>query len=340
LGWGDWLVVDSCVATANPPTPYAPLYLDRIGVPFEDVRWPLASHWHDDHTAGFSAQVRLCSGAEILISEALASEEFIALAMLEVDEPPAVITSGRHEMRGVMDELRASGRAVQQARADVRLFLDDSHGVTREIWALSPSTAASVRSKQAFASEFLLMATARKRLPAPQPNETSVVLLIRVGDVVALLGADLENHPAPDRGWKALLASAGRPRDRASLYKVAHHGADNGDHPDVWAELLDDDVLAALTPYGAGRRPGPDEADVARICECTSNAHVAGPLRVKLPRASSPVEKVRRRAVRSATVSERPLGHVRCRRELADDAWSVTLDGEARRLCQVDDPGR
>jgi len=327
--------VDSFVATADPPTPYAPLYLNHLGVRFEDVRWVLASHWHDDHTAGFGAQVRLCANAEVMISEALRSEEFIALALAKVAEPPGVISSGRHEMRAMLNELRATQRSVQQARADTRLFLDDSHGVIREIWALSPSNAASLSAKESFASQLVPLAD-RKRLPAPKANETSVALLIRVGPVIALLGADLENHPADDRGWKAVLGSSGRPRDRASFYKISHHGADNGDHPDIWTDLLDAEVVAALTPYGAGRRPRPDASDIARICAHTRDAYIAGPLRVKVPRSSSPVEKVRRRAIRSAVVSERPFGHVRCRQKLADGAWSVDLDGEAGRLCPVD----
>jgi hypothetical protein len=249
LGWGDWLLVDSCLAGAAPPTPYAPLYLERTGTKFEDVRWMLASHWHDDHTAGFGAQVRLCANAEIFISEAIQSTEFLELAMLDVEEPLGSISSGRREIRITLQELRATRRKVQQARADVRLFADVSHGVTREIWALWPSNTASLRSKQSFAQELLPIAADNRRIPAADPNEASVALLMRVGSVVALLGADLENPAAADRGWNAVLHSSGRPRERASFFKIAHHGAENGDHADVWAELLEDGVVAALTPY-------------------------------------------------------------------------------------------
>jgi hypothetical protein len=273
------------------------------------------------------------------MSEALRSSEFVALALLDVEEPKGPISSGRREIRLTLGELQQSNRVVQQARADLRLFLDESHGVTREIWALSPSNAASLRAKQAFASELSTVAT-RRRIAAPDPNEASVALLIRVGSIVALLGADLEYESAEDRGWNAILGSAGRPRDVASLYKVAHHGAVNGDHPRLWEELLEPDVLAVLTPYGAGRRPRPDDADVARICGYTSNAYIAGPLRVRLERASSPVEKIRRRAVESVVVSDRPLGHVQCRRTLDAGRWDIALSGDAGRLCPLGSAAR
>jgi hypothetical protein len=333
LGWRDWLVVDSCTEDAAPAAPYAPLYLERIGVRFETVRWLLASHWQDDHVGGFSAMVRLCGRAEVFISEAMRSKEFVSLVHAEVAEPPGRISSGIREMRETLGELRARRRDVQQARADQRLFVDDAHGVLREIWALSPSNAASLRCKRAFVTEALPTATERRRIRAPESNETSVALFVRVGPVVVLLGADLEHEAADDRGWNAVLASRGRPRERASLFKLAHHGADNGDHPDVWTEMLDEQVVVALTPYGAAVRPRSDDADVARTCARTNDAYIAGPRQVRLARASSPVEKIRRRALRSAAVSERPLGHVQCRRNLDADAWTVALDGTAATLC-------
>jgi hypothetical protein len=338
LGWGDWLIVDCCLADPEPPAPYPALYLERIGVPFEQVRWLLASHWHDDHVAGFRALTRLCGTATVFMSEALRSQEFASLVLAEIEEPPGRIGSGIREMRQTLKELKKSSRTVEQARADQRLSLDEMDGLTREIWALSPSNAASLRAKSAFVQEALPVAAARRRVRAPGPNEASVALHVRVGDVVILLGADLENEKAADRGWKAVLESVGRPRERASLFKLAHHGADNGDHPDVWADMLDKEPVVALTPYGQGPRPRPDDADVARICSYTSEAYIAGPRHVKLPRASSPVEKVRRRAVRSAVVSERPLGHVRCRRSAAASAWGVDLDGAAEHLCSAGRP--
>jgi len=280
-----------------------------------------------------SALTRLCGRAVVFMSEALRSREFASLALADIEEPPGRIGSGIREMRQTLDELRSSRRVVEQARADQRLFLDETNGVSREVWALSPSNAASLRAKRAFVEDALGVAAERRRLRAPSPNEASVALLVRVGDVVVLLGADLPNEKAADRGWKAVLGSSGRPRERASLFKLAHHGADNGDHPDVWEDMLEEEPVVALTPYGHGPRPRPDDADVARICSYTSEAYIAGPRRMKSPRASSPVEKIRRRAVKSAAVSERPLGHVRCRRALHASGWTVELDGTAERLC-------
>jgi hypothetical protein len=129
--------------------------------------------------------------------------------------------------------------------------------VTREIWALSPSNAASLLSKSSFAQELLPVRADRRRLPAPSPNEASVALHVKVGPAVCLLGADLVWHDGEERGWKAVIASEGRPTELASLYKVAHHGASNADNASIWEELLTPQPTAVLAPYGTGRKPRP-----------------------------------------------------------------------------------
>lgn len=334
LGWGDWLVVDCCLKEKDPPAPYPALYLDELGVGFDRVSLLLASHWHDDHVAGLGALTNLCTQARFLTPEALRSREFVALVLAPGEEPAGRISSGIREMRSVLETLRDRRQEPQLALADQRCFSDVKDGVEREVWVLSPSNAASLRARRAFIQEGLEDRLEGRHVSAPTPNEASVALFIRVGDVRVLLGADLENHPAGDRGWNAVLDSAGRPRETASLFKVAHHGAPNGDSPRVWEEMLDDDVIATLTPYGRGSRPRPDDADVARILGRTTAAYIAGPRNVRLPRASSPVEKIRRKALSNARVAERPFGHVRCRSAVGAPAWNVEFEGAAGPLAR------
>ena len=82
------------------------------------------------------------------------------------------------------------------------------------------------------------------------------------------------------RSYGPRLASSGGGNVRIWYMQTA-----GGDNPDVWTEMLDDHVVAALTPYGTGRRPRPDDDDVTRICGHTSEAFIAGPRHARLPRA-------------------------------------------------------
>lgn len=332
LGWGDWLVVDCCLKEKEPPAPYPALYLDELSVGFENVLMVLASHWDDDHVAGIGALTSLCGSARFLLSDALHSEEFLRLVLLPREEPSGRISSGVREMRSVLDTLKQRKQQPEIAVAGQRCHYDVKDGIEREVWVLSPSNAASLSARQAFASRAFEDRLEGRTVSAPSPNEASVALYIRVGAVRVLLGADLENRSAPDRGWNAVLDLPGRPRERASLFKVSHHGAPNGDNPRVWAEMLDRDVIAALTPYGRGARPRPDDDDVKRILAHTQDAYIAGPRNVRLQRASGPAEKIRRKALKNARVAERPFGHIRLRSPVAATAWAVELEGAARPL--------
>jgi glyoxylase-like metal-dependent hydrolase (beta-lactamase superfamily II) len=110
-------------------TSYALEYFQSIGVGLSEVRWLLASHWHDDHVAGLGHLTTRCESAKVYMSEALRAEEFVALAKVEVDERPGGLSSGVAEMSDVLSALRSSGRRIEQARADQRLFSDLTHSV-------------------------------------------------------------------------------------------------------------------------------------------------------------------------------------------------------------------
>lgn len=332
IGWGDWLIVDSCSPARTNRSSYALAYLREIDVDPGRVRWIVASHWHDDHVRGFSDAVKTCSAANVYISEALLNQEFFALAFAAEDIPGA-ITAGPTELRDTIQHLQATDRKPQLARADQRLFADENSGTSREIWALSPSNAANLLSKQSFARDIALLEAGRA-IPAPEANEASVALHITVGDLVMLLGADLERLDAhPDRGWDAVLDSPGRPSHLASLFKIAHHGADNGDHPRVWEELLEEQALGLLTPYTPGKRPRPDDADVERLRARTDRLFLAGPRTgPKRTPGDNAVERLRRSATRKSVISESPLGHVRARGRVCDGVWSVDVRGNTTRL--------
>lgn len=331
LGCQDWLIVDSCTPSRSDRGSYALAYLSEMGIGPARVRWLFASHWHDDHVRGFAEAAERCAKATVFASEALLSQEFFALA-LSADDIPGALRPGPAEMRDTIKTLVASDRKIQLARADSRINADTINGVDRELWALSPSNAASLLSKQSFTTKILELEGGRA-IPAPEENEVSVALHIRIGETAVLLGGDLQWHDDADRGWQAVLGSTGRPTELASLYKVAHHGADNADHDRIWEDLLERNPVALLTPYGHGRRPRPDEADVNRLRKRTDQAFLAGPeRRPRRTTSNNTVEKLRRAATRNAVVSESPLGHVRARRALGSHGWSVELRGTAARL--------
>ena len=101
------------------------------------------------------------------------------------------------------------------------------------------------------------------RLTAPEPNDTSVVLLIEVADTIVLLGGDLEQQ-----GWLAILDGDRQVDTRASAFKVPHHGSEDAFEERVWTEMLSDEAGCHSDPV-VERWPFP-----AHPGRCRSNAEI------------------------------------------------------------------
>jgi beta-lactamase superfamily II metal-dependent hydrolase len=74
-----------------------------------------------------------------------------------------------------------------------------------------------------------------------------VAVLIRIGGLEILLGSDLERSANPQIGWKAVLNATNVKPFAARIVKVAHHGSETGDEPDVWTQRIGPEPWALLT---------------------------------------------------------------------------------------------
>ena len=75
FGYGEWLIVDSCLDEAGEPA--ALQYLRQIGVDVETaVRMVIVTHWHDDHIRGVARLVQECPHADFVCPAAFRSDEF------------------------------------------------------------------------------------------------------------------------------------------------------------------------------------------------------------------------------------------------------------------------
>lgn len=169
--------------------------------------------------------------------------------------------------------------------------------------------------------------------PMPRrPNQFSVVLWLRVGDLRILLGADMEEQHNPYGGWRIIVESAERPEGEASLIKVPHHGSKTGQCESVWAKMLLRNPVALLTPFHSGRTRLPTEEDARRIGRMTSNAFISAPLRDRSSRGrTGGVNRTIHETVRYITRANDGFGHIRARRKIVSETggWSVVTFGDA-----------
>lgn len=343
---GDWILVDSCIDRTTGEVATL-TYLNSIGVDAaKGVRLVVATHAHDDHVGGMAKTVATCSSADFVCPAAATEEEFFALLQLDEElEARGLRPSALREYRSINELLegrssKATGSpAYKWAIADRLLYQKSAESGSPEVRviALSPSDEAVTRAKQAMASWFPADGEQPRRL-RQDPNTMSVALWVEVGEVRILLGSDLLVGPGPRCGWNAVLASTTRPRGKASVYKVSHHGSPGADHPDVWKSLLVADPFALLTPYWPGRTPLPSKDDVRRICSRTKNAYIAASPRVPTqPRAVGTIAGSLTGIARTVRGVRGRLGHVRVRINLTDRTpkWSAAVEPPAQKLCKA-----
>ena len=155
---------------------------------------------------------------------------------------------------------------------------------------------------------------------------------MEVGDTRLLLGADLEEHDRPHEGWTAILDSDARPRGKAQIFKVAHHGSPNGDTPRIWSELLFEKPVAAVTSFLAGPTPRPADSDVRRLCAKVNDVFFTG--KKAAPKRRDPViEKSMNETVKNRRIVEGATGQIRIRPDAKSSIMNVELSNGAYRAC-------
>ena len=345
LGSDIWVVIDSCIHSDS-GEPAAVHYLQNIGVDASvAVHFIVATHWHDDHVRGISRVLAACPNAEFCASSALTSREFLNTVQ-QFDERIAISGgSGASEILNILNSLeRADGtyRSPIRAMADRPVFTVPKtaleHGREASITTLSPSDGQFEKFLFEIAALMPEVGDTRHRLTPQGPNHLSVVTWIQIGEIALLLGGDLEETGDPNTGWSVIAASKNRPQGQAHIFKLPHHGAGNAHCPDVWDEMLVEQVLAILTPFNRGRVKRPAVPDVKRILSLTSKAFITSDMEPRgTPRRSSMVERTIRERVGKLRYSEPPTGCIRIRNGGVKgmENWSVEKFGPSMPLEQL-----
>jgi len=338
LGAGDWIVIDSCVDGRTGENALL-RYFSEMGIDMsQSVRRVVATHAHDDHMAGMSDVVAACSNALFVWSSALSAEEFFSLAELQRDSihiRPTIIA----EYTKVVEILksRATSGAADYPYINAiqtrEIFSRDATATipAARVVCLSPSDAAVDRSRKYVAKVLRYNLDGKgQRIPRDDPNAYSIALWIQVGDAVCILGSDLTKGPGPFCGWNAVVGITPR-YPPASLYKVAHHGSKYSIHPRIWQDLLEPDSLAVLAPKG-GKKGVPDAGELEVLAQLSAAVYLtAAP---SLHATSRSVKKAAAELNNLATgVTEEGLaGHVRLRRDVPGQHWSVDTWHPARQI--------
>jgi beta-lactamase superfamily II metal-dependent hydrolase len=285
-----WMIIDSCVMPGQ-TEPEPVTYLRSLNVDVaSEVRYIVATHWHDDHVRGLSRLVDICKSANFVCSTALVQKEFLTLAYAYRALTHTSMGSGVDELIRTMEIIKNRGSMIKRVKNDNRIYANEREDVS--IWALSPSD----KQFDRFLTEILTAIPTKnetmRRATSAKPNSTSVVIQVLCRGISILLGADLEEPGDIGLGWSAITNSTGRPKGRSCFFKVPHHGSINGHHEEVWSHMLEPDPISVITTYQRGSNKLPRQSDLDRIILLTDKLYLAGDLaRLKLGRVDRSLEK-------------------------------------------------
>jgi hypothetical protein len=331
IGDGDWIIVDSCLDSSS-GRPAALVYFEHIGVdPKMAVKLICASHWHDDHVGGIADLVQACGSAEFACSAALNRGEFVELASIYNRNWTLIQPSGPSEMYNVLFRLEQKRQTPLRVVGGLPFFRrpNSDARLSCTVTALSPSNVEFDRFLRAIAYLYPALRTSKSlRVPDLQPNDLSIAMWVEVGNLNILLGADVEEHGDPKRGWSAIVAARGG-NPRANLFKIAHHGSITGHHPGIWTNLLTQRPHAVLTPWNRGSKL-PTEADCTRITSLTDLAFATSrPTPRREKRKGPAVDRTLVEANIFIRDIEPPTGFVQLRAEASSLNWTFTMSAEA-----------
>jgi hypothetical protein len=335
LGIDCWVVIDSCI---NPKTkkPIAVEYLNNLNVDLKNVKLIVATHWHDDHVRGISDVVLNCPEAEFVISEAIVQDEFIKFLSVYFQSTMISSCSGTNELKNVISYLSESGRIPKRAISDRKIWVHPSGNeeIRCEIFSLSPSDEAILLSNIQIASLIPFLKEEKRRVPEIRPNYTSVVLWVNINGKKLLLGSDLENSSSKDIGWEAIVNSKYKPNGKAIVYKVAHHGSENGHNDLLWESMIEDATYAILTPFKNGNVRLPRFKDIKKLIKQCRNSYITSTLKDKKPKTDPFIDKIMNASVKNRKLVNNEFGQIRLRSKInsVPENWRLDLFGDARRL--------
>ncbi len=340
LGFNRWMVVDSCL-DRDTGRASALVYLEEIGVdPGSCVEMVVCTHWHDDHIRGISSILSACPNARFVCSTSLKESAFLELVALG-ETIRGSHGGGLNEFGKIFQQIKLRRQRQQPAALETcyagTVILDQVKDDFRLIIeSLSPSDTDHKRMARTFAEkkDQLLSGEFKRAVPSIHPNLGSIVLRLQLGEQTILLGADMEVRKSPESGWNAILKNS-PPGTEANLYKIAHHGSENGDTPEIWSKLLVPNCPAFLAPNQRLSNPLPRPLDVQRILSCTVNAFACAPSTLKRKRLEQPTDRTLRN--RGISVYEAPSsqGHLRARHAIGgEDTWRIATFGRAFKLVE------
>jgi hypothetical protein len=339
IGGHYWICIDSCKDTPN-GRPMPMDYLSSLGVDISsELKILIATHWHDDHIAGLSEILSTAKGVDFYcpvgMNEKVMGQLFCAYnGTRQIASRPG--TSEIYKTFKYLSDNQLNPKLISEA--SILLKQPDIMGsqLGLELMALSPSSFAVTQCLLLIGEHIASLSGPIKALRAPKENLLSSAICLSIGSYRILLGADLEYSDDHKMGWIAVCDLQEKVAiGKSNTYKVAHHGADSGDGPRIWSELLNEDPICIITPWRRGGNILPSSSDIDRLRMNSSRVYLSSHTYVGKKKYDPTTNKTLRDFDKQIEPYLPAPGHIRMRASLrslasrSNDGWIIELSEES-----------
>jgi beta-lactamase superfamily II metal-dependent hydrolase len=317
-----WIMIDSHRKGKNNPIVLE--YLKTITKCYSDkIKIIIATHWHDDHIKGLTDVAEASSNLEkICISASLTSDEFLTLTYLE--ELIKNNNSGIKEFKKLLTFLKEKRVLIPTLLSENQIVYQNNENAI-ELFSLSPSNYQILNSKIHIAQQ-LTAAKERRAISKENPNNNSIVLLLKIDDQVIILGADLED------GWENVINNYSISGLIANVFKIPHHGSQTSYNKAFWDIHLERKTIGLLSPWKIGSNCIPKDTDLIRIKSHIDSLFITSdPNAIKIKKRDKKIDKLINELdyfVRERTYE---LGVIRLRKKISEN-WKIDISGSAFQL--------
>lgn len=332
LGNQQWIVFDSCINPTSKKT--LPLeYLEEIGVDVKNnVKLIICSHWHDDHIRGLSQIVRKCESADLSFSKITDRTKFLQLIQRDYQKLKFSATnSSTYEFGKCLEIINQRGAKFITAYMDRTLLTVNADSFLSQVFSLSPSDQVISDFDTEISDLITEFGASNRKIIINSPNAKSVSLFLKLGSHRAILGSDLEVSSDSRKGWLNIIEESQVIDNKSTLFKIPHHGSENGYHDRIWNELLDKNPVAKITPYNLKTKL-PSEKMLSKYLSLSDKLYITSDLNSNKPKKrSKSIEKMVNKFNPSIVEVKYKKGFIRCRINLIDKQsnWFVDTFGSA-----------
>jgi len=251
LGNDNWAIIDSFNGIKS-QTPIALDYLESIQVTPDQVKVIILTHYHNDHVKGIVDIAMSCKNAEVWIPCVFDGASFMVL-MKKLNRIKNTRFNPLLELNALLDADDDGLIELKRGKQDMVLYKDVVDNKQVELVCLSPNDKTTRHFEKHIQKVIDDKEESSMMVKSKDPNYQSLSVILKIDGFHVLLTGDLENLNQ-NIGLESILNSKLLPNNTCTVFKVPHHGSENGYNEKVWKVFIDnEETYLIMTPIKVGK---------------------------------------------------------------------------------------